>query len=73
MTKDDECKENKEYSCKYIYLIFHMLMTMIAVYLSYRCNKGFDFSGFIAALIFPYIYIIYTFSSKGTCGIFEKE
>jgi hypothetical protein len=33
------------------------LICMFAVYLSFRCNDGFSLEGFLAASLFPYIYI----------------
>ncbi len=55
-----------------IYMIFHALMSMIAMYLSYRCNnKTFNLTNFVMALLFPYPYILYTLSTQGTCGILE--
>lgn len=56
-----------------MYSIFHIIMAMVAIYLSFRCNKGFDMSSFIVALCCPYIYIIYILSTKGTCGILGGE
>jgi uncharacterized membrane protein (DUF485 family) len=56
----------------YMYVIFHTIMTFISVYLAYRCNNGFEWGTFIVSLFFPYIYIIYTLSSRGTCGVFER-
>jgi hypothetical protein len=56
----------------YLYSIFHSIMTFISVYLAYRCNNGFEWGSFIVSLFFPYIYIIYTLSSRGTCGVFER-
>ncbi len=59
-------------SGRQIYMIFHTIMAMIAIYLSYRCNnKKFNLTSFIMALIFPYPYILYTLSTQGTCGILE--
>ena len=53
-----------------IYGIFHSILTLIAVYLSWKCNNGkFDILSFIVALFVPYIYIIYIFATKGTCNI----
>lgn len=56
-----------------IFYIFHTIMVLIAVYLSWRCNKGFDLLSFIISLIFPYIYLIYIFSTQGTCGLLPNE
>ncbi len=45
--------------------IFHMIMTAIAIILSFRCNgKSFNLISFVFALLFPYIYIIYIFATK---------
>ena len=38
-----------------------------------KCNKGFDLTSFIIALIFPYLYIMYIFATNGTCGIISTE
>ena len=54
-------------SGRYIYSIFHIIMSLIAIYLSYKCNKGFNMGSFIIAICCPYIYIIYTLATKGTC------
>jgi hypothetical protein len=48
-------------------------MSLIAIYLSWKCNKGFDLTSFIIALIFPYLYIMYIFATNGTCGIISTE
>lgn len=56
---------------RYIYSVFHSIMFLIAVYLSFRCNKGFSLKGFILALISPYLYIVYTLATQGTCGLLE--
>lgn len=58
---------------RYIYSIFHTTMSLIAIYLSFKCNKGFDLGSFMLACCCPYIYIIYILATKGTCGILEKE
>ena len=58
---------------RYIYIIFHMIMTIVAVYLSRVCNKEYSITSVLIAIIFPYFYIIYTVASKGTCGIIEKS
>lgn len=58
---------------RYIYGIFHMIMVIIAVYLSFRCNnKEFNVGSVLIAFFFPYIYIIYILATQGTCGILEK-
>jgi hypothetical protein len=52
-----------------IYGVFHTLMSLLAIYLSYRCNNNrFNPASFIIALCCPYVYIIYIFATKGTCS-----
>ena len=53
---------------RYIYSIFHVIMSLAALYLSFKCNKGFDIGSFIVAFCCPYIYIIYILATKGTCS-----
>ncbi len=60
-------------SGRYIYSVFHSIMSIVAIYLSFRCNKGFDTMSFVLALCCPYIYIIYVLATKGTCGIIQNE
>lgn len=42
-----------------IYSIFHILMTIIAIYLAVRCTS-ISILNIIIALICPYVYIIYS-------------
>jgi len=59
-----------------IYPSFHTTMIPIAIYLSFKCNNGFDFGSFLAAFCCPHIYILYiliTKNSSGTCGLFNKN
>lgn len=52
------------------YSIIHALAALFAIFLSFRCNQGFDIGAFLAALLCPYIYIIYQFAqAKALCGI----
>ena len=52
---------------RYIYSVFHSIMALVAIYLSFRCNNGFSLGSFFIALLCPYIYIIYVVATKGTC------
>ncbi len=58
---------------RYMYSVFHTIMSLVAIYLSFRCNKGFDTGSFLMACCCPYIYVIYILATKGTCGIIENE
>jgi len=53
---------------KYIYSVFHVMMSIAAIYLSIRCNKGINTPSLITAFFFPYIYIIYSIiTNQGIC------
>jgi hypothetical protein len=57
-----------------IYFIFHIILSLFAIYLSWKCNNNtFDTYSFIISLLFPYFYIIIILSSKGTCGLISTE
>ena len=67
-------EENNYNPLKYIYIIFHSILTLFAIYLSFKCNEGFDFLGFLMAIFFPYIYIIYKYATTDTfCDILNDE
>jgi hypothetical protein len=52
------------------YIIFHLITSIFALYLSFKCNSGFNLNGFLLALFFPHFYIIYEFAiSKDFCGL----
>ena len=57
-------------SSKSTYSVFHMIVSLFAIYLSFKCNNDFDLSSFLMACFFPYFYIIYKFvKSENFCGI----
>lgn len=59
-----------------IYGVFHMIMFLIAIFLSLRCNNGFNLGSFLVAFIFPYIYIFYiliTEYDNGLCDLITKK
>jgi hypothetical protein len=60
-------------SGRYIFSVFHSIMSLVAIYLSFRCNNGFEIGPFFVACCCPYIYIIYILATRGTCGIIEGE
>ena len=65
---NNEC--NNSNPLKTIYTIFHSIITLFAIYLSFKCNNGFSFGGFFMAIFFPHIYIIYKYATSETfCGI----
>ena len=58
---------------RYIYSVFHTIMSLVAIYLSFRCNNGFDLGSFLLACCCPYLYIIYILATRGTCGLIQGE
>lgn len=67
----DFCSTNQA-----IYGIFHSIMFLIAIFLSMRCNNGFNLGSFLVACICPYIYIIFillTEYDKGICGLIHSN
>jgi hypothetical protein len=76
----DNKKKNNNIKCVIIknnkptiYSIFHSILSFFAIYLSFKCNKGFfNFGEFFMAIFFPYIYIIYKYvNNKRLCGVFK--
>lgn len=49
-----------------LYGIFHLTLSIFALYLSFRCNGRFDLPSFIVALLFPYIYVPYALAISCT-------
>ena len=43
-----------------IYGIFHSILSIIAIYLSVRCNQKINYTSIVIAIFFPYLYIIYS-------------
>lgn len=55
-----------------IYSVFHTVMFFIAIFLSFRCNKGFSVGSFLVACMCPPLYILYilvTEYDKDLCGL----
>jgi hypothetical protein len=72
-------KENKKKSIKETFLnfsgsskgssysILHVITAIFAIYLSFKCNGGFNFGGFLAACCCPHIYILYKIMTLKSC------
>ena len=79
-TKFDQKSQNKIIlRCGEYFSIFHTIVTMFAVFLSFKCNGRFDVGSFIIAILFPEFYIIYKLATsyevcfpKGIQNIFLK-
>lgn len=56
-----------------LYSMFHTVLALFAIYLSFKCNNGFNLGSFLVALICPYIYLIYILATKGLCDNMETS
>jgi hypothetical protein len=45
---------------KSIYAIFHTFISILAIYLSLRCNPKINYTSILIALFLPYPYVIYS-------------
>jgi hypothetical protein len=67
------CPEGFANNCSggsWFYEIFHTIIALFALYLSFQCNGGFDLGAFLLACICPYIYIPYVlFTHSDRCGL----
>ena len=53
-----------------IFMVFHSIMALFAIYLSWKCNgQQFDLVSFLIAIFCPYLYVIYILATKGTCSV----
>lgn len=55
--------EGKTSTLSYITPIVYLLLTIWALYLSYKCNKGFDLGGVLGAICCTPCYIAFKLSS----------
>ena len=72
-TRVAHCNNNKQIvycPLSSIYPVFHSIVSFFAIYLSFKCNGGFDLASFLMAGACPYLYIVYKFEiSENFCGI----
>jgi hypothetical protein len=68
--KDKEKPQPQPQICS-LYMVTHLIISFFAIYLSWKCNNGFKLMSFLAALLCPYLYIIWALATKGGCGIFN--
>lgn len=47
--------------------LFNFVLISYSVYLSFRCNNGFDLKSFIIAILFPWFYVLYNLGVKDGC------
>lgn len=47
--------------------IVRAVITVYALFITFKCNKGFSFGGFLMALFFSEIYLVYKFAVSRKC------
>uniref|UniRef100_A0A6C0D9I9 Transmembrane protein n=1 Tax=viral metagenome TaxID=1070528 RepID=A0A6C0D9I9_9ZZZZ len=73
MTKNDTEEKPKKSAGKQLYSIFHTIVALFAIFLSFKCNNGFNLPSFLAACCCPTCYIVYAFAVKKGCNIFGSK
>ncbi len=51
-----------------MYSVFHTILFIVALYLSFKCNRGFNLGSFLLACCCPMFYIPYILATKGFCS-----
>lgn len=78
-TKDNRSNGNKSSSGWAIsfgvsFGIFYLILIIIALYLVWKCNGGFDLASVLVAVFFPWIYIIYyIFARNKKCALRQAQ
>lgn len=67
-----EIKPVKSTLYQTILSVFHMVMALYAIYLSFKCNEGFHTGAFLLACMCPYVYILYAAATSGLCMVTGK-
>lgn len=70
--QNQEKPKEKPQFCS-LYMVTHLIVSFFAIYLSWRCNNGFKLLPFLAALLCPYLYIIWVLATRGGCGVFDSS
>ena len=54
----------------HMYSVFHTVISLFAIYLSFRCNRGVNFPDLIVAILCPVLYVLYRAAvSDDLCGL----
>ena len=67
MVRESKDSEKKVLGVKgaSIYGAIHSFLGLFALYLSFKCNRGFSFGAFVTACCCPHLYIIYILATRG--------
>ena len=53
----------------YVIALIMWIVSLFAIYLSFKCSKGFDIGQFLLAFIFAPFYIVYHLAVTNLCGL----
>jgi hypothetical protein len=54
----------------HMYSVFHTVISLFAIYLSFKCNKGVNFPDLFIAMLCPVLYVLYRVAiSDDLCGL----
>ena len=56
--------DQKQKQLMQLYGLVHTLAFLFAVYLSFKCEKSFNFGSLLAACCCPYIYIVFIMATR---------
>lgn len=59
ITEEEQRKNQNRMMAGSAYGVFHFVAFILALYLSFKRNNGFNLGSFLVACLCPYIYIIY--------------
>jgi len=62
---------NKHYM--HMYSVFHTIIALFAIYLSFKCNKGINVLDLLLALFCPVLYIVYRLAVCNETNILSKR
>lgn len=68
MAKTNDSKKKlieKFQNASQAYGVFHTVCSVLAIYASIRCNRGFRLGPFMLAICCPFFYLIYIAATKG--------
>ena len=56
-----------------IWGIFNLCIWLVAIYLSFKCNKPYNIGSFLIAFCCPHIYLIFILAKYGKCDALVKR
>jgi hypothetical protein len=69
--KREHFNSNSDYVYNIMMTIIAWIVFGFAIYLSFKCHKGFNIGGFLLAILFSPFYIIYHLAMTKLCGLMK--